>query len=234
MEKILMHKLSEWYFEIEDKEKPVFRLYLHSFEPYGELDIDREVEDIDAWIEAQFSSMKYEFTDEDQKLFDENFIYIGSDFQGGRYYLWNYKGIGNKAKPVVFTGGEGEYEMVASSLSDFIQKMTFTELDNYDLKELQNDHNLSSIEEVKEAYAQSMNDFKKHFSEIAFDDKCKKETLQEKMKIHPSFENFIDKFLMERAISELKLYTKEELEEELCRDIDTGILSEEYAKQIKE
>ncbi len=233
MEKILMQKLSEWYFEIEDKEKPVFRLYLHSFEPYGELDVDREV-DIDAWIEAQFSSEEYECTDEDQKLFDENFIYIGGNFQGGEYYLWNYQGIGDKPKPVVFMGGDGEYEMVASSLSDFIKKMTLTKLDNYDLKELQNDHNLNSIEEAKEAYAQSMSNFKKHFSEIAFDDKCTKETLQEKMNIHPSFKNFIDKFLIERAISELKLYTKEELEDELCRDIDTGILSEEYAKQIKE
>ncbi len=86
MENILMQKLSEWYFEIEDKEQPVFRLYLHGFEPYGELDIDREVE-IDAWIEAQFSSQEYECTDEDQELFDENFIYIGGDFQGGEYYL---------------------------------------------------------------------------------------------------------------------------------------------------
>ncbi len=126
--------------------------------------------DIDAWIEAQFSSQEYECTDEDQELFDENFIYIGGNFQGGEYYLWNYKGIGDKPKPVVLIGGAGEYEMVASSLSDFIKKMTLTKLDNYDLKELQSDHNLNSIEEAKEAYTKSMNDFKKHFSpEIDFD-----------------------------------------------------------------
>ena len=196
------------------------------------------------WFDAQLSyediSIEDEVYDDIWEGLEKQFIHFGYTGEGGNYFLWDYEGRDNNDMPVVFLGGDGEYDMLASSLNDFVcliaSGKVYSSDDKFSLKEL----GIRSWEDMsqyrlddftQEEYAE---DCKKFMDFLKEDLECKSyEEVVKNVKQQKNFKNFINKWLAEIAIEFSTISDFRELKDIIYRKVSIELIDEKYIKILE-
>jgi len=153
----ILNLLNEW-----EKKEELYNLELQEFELYDEFE---ELEYLDEWFGFDYKSQ-----------YEDRFLAFANDGTGGELALWFYPDLTGEP-PVIFTGSEGETNLIAGSLEDFVCLLTRGKL-----------LNAGDTEEDRTPESLWYNIYKLQLEELAEDNEVTTE--EAKTLLHKSAETF--------------------------------------------
>ena len=171
----------------------------HSFQTLMWDEGDSDMDFLEYWIQE-------EDIDEDKMTsYQSQFTPLFGTGDGGNYCLWNYEGLEGDA-PVVFFGSDGQYEMVAASLSDYAHLLASgktcdvessfngiweKDLSSYYIDDVQEEFELGTYEEAEALVLKDLNDFKSEV-ELKLGESKSVEFYLNNITKHLNFKTFIE------------------------------------------